>query len=90
MKKVRLMMCLVSALVLLVYAVPRLPVRTVYEPATGFSLIWLAFALVVVGANLYHVMEAGEDDRRKKRKRGERKRRESPTSAVRRKRATME
>ncbi|RXT04800.1 hypothetical protein [Ammoniphilus sp. CFH 90114] len=55
MKKFRALSCLVFALCLVFYAVPRLPVQ-VSELATGFSLAWIAFALLVIGSNLFFVL----------------------------------
>lgn len=68
MKKFRALSCLVLALCLVFYAVPRLPVGGVSELASGFSLIWTIFAMVVIGSNLLYVI--GDDrsglDKRKR------------------------
>ncbi|WP_134699886.1 hypothetical protein [Ammoniphilus sp. YIM 78166] len=56
MRKFRALSCLVFALCLIFYAVPRLPVQGISQLATGFSLVWIAFAFLVIGSNLYFVM----------------------------------
>lgn len=56
MRKFRAISCLVFALCLIFYAVPRLPVQGISQLATGFSLVWIAFALLVIGSNLYFVI----------------------------------
>ncbi|HJV44952.1 MAG TPA: hypothetical protein VJ824_04410 [Bacillota bacterium] len=59
MKKFRALSCFVFALCLVFYAVPRLPFQGISQLATGFSFIWLAFAILVIGSNLFYVI--GED-----------------------------
>ncbi|MEW9670703.1 hypothetical protein [Ammoniphilus sp. 3BR4] len=56
MKKFRALSCLVFALCLVFYAVPRLPIQGQSELATNFSFVWLAFAMLVVGSNLFYVL----------------------------------
>lgn len=56
MKKFRALSCFVFALCLVFYAVPRLPLNGVSQLATGFSVIWLGFAMLVIGSNLLHVV----------------------------------
>lgn len=55
-KKVRTLCCFIFALTLLFYAVPRLTFQSPTDLATGFSILWLLFALLVTGANLHHAM----------------------------------
>ena len=59
MKKFRALSCLILALCLVFYAVPRLPTQSLSELATGFSVIWTLFALLVIGSNLLFVI--GDD-----------------------------
>lgn len=68
MKKFRALSCLILALCLVFYAVPRLPVYSTSELATGFSLIWSIFAMVVIGSNLLYVIgddQSGLDKRKR-------------------------
>jgi hypothetical protein len=69
MKKFRALSCFVLALCLVFYAVPRLPFQGFSEMATGFSIIWTSFAMLVIGANLMFVIgkdRTGLDKRRVK------------------------
>lgn len=50
----------VAGLGLLYEAVPRLPRQTGALPE-AFTLAWCAFALLVVGANLWHVLGADKE-----------------------------
>lgn len=63
MRKFRALSCLILALCLLFYALPRLPVSGFSDMATGFSLIWTLFAIVVVGSNLLYTLRAEGRDR---------------------------
>ncbi|RKD23769.1 hypothetical protein BEP19_04895 [Ammoniphilus oxalaticus] len=65
MKKVRALSCFILALGLLFYAAPRLPIEGFSEMATGFSLIWTSFALLVIGGNLQYVLRDGRRTRRR-------------------------
>jgi len=56
MKKFRALSCFILALCLVFYAIPRLPTQGISELATGFSVIWTLFALIVIGANLLFVL----------------------------------
>ncbi|WP_216828925.1 hypothetical protein [Alkalihalobacterium elongatum] len=49
--KQRLLLCLLLALALIYFAVPRIPLG---DPGLGglFAIAWLTFALIVVGGNL--------------------------------------
>ena len=59
--KTRLLISLVLALLLLVVAVPRLPVYGTNLQLI-FSLTWLAFCLLVIGANLFALMRLGRGE----------------------------
>ena len=56
MKKFRALSCFILALCLVFYAIPRLPTQGISELATGFSVIWTLFALLVIGSNLLYVL----------------------------------
>jgi hypothetical protein len=60
-RSLRLWICFVGGLLLLGIAVPRLPVYgSTIE--LGFSLLWIAFCLLVIGANLYALMRLGRGE----------------------------
>ncbi|MBO8171890.1 MAG: hypothetical protein H0Z33_08365 [Bacillaceae bacterium] len=67
-KKLRALTCFMIGLTLLFYAVPRLPFQGIGDQATGFSLIWLLFALLVVGANLHYALGVEYEEQRAYRK----------------------
>lgn len=59
--KNRLLISFIVALAVLWIAIPRLPVHgTSLE--FGFSLLWIAFALLVIGANLYALLRLGRGE----------------------------
>lgn len=55
-------------LALLFYAVPRLPFGAVDHISTGFSVIWLCFAFIVVGANLHHALGLDFEEQERRRR----------------------
>lgn len=59
--KTRLWISFVAALILFWIALPRLPL---YGTSTqvGFSLLWLSFCLLVIGANLYSLLRLGRGE----------------------------
>ncbi len=59
----RITLCFITGLLLVFYAVPRLPIEHLSTLATGFSIIWLSFALVVIGANLHALLLFAEKRR---------------------------
>jgi integral membrane sensor domain MASE1 len=60
--KYRWLICLFVGLFTLFYAVPLLPVHGT-ELELGFSLIWLFFCLLVIGANLYALLGVAPKER---------------------------
>jgi hypothetical protein len=75
MKKFRALSCFIFALCLVFYAIPRLPAIGISELASGFSLIWMLFAFLVIGANLMYVIgddRTGVNKNRRRRKNGNR------------------
>ncbi|GAB7388653.1 hypothetical protein BSNK01_24910 [Bacillaceae bacterium] len=68
-KKLRALSCFILALALLFYAVPRVPLAGESPLATGFSVLWLSFALLVVGANLHHALGLDYEEQLERRKR---------------------
>ncbi|WP_025027353.1 hypothetical protein [Caldalkalibacillus mannanilyticus] len=57
----RLFISLVVALALLWVAIPRLPVYG-SKVEFGFSILWLAFCLLVIGANLHALLRLGRGE----------------------------
>lgn len=57
----RLLISFIVALFLLAVAVPHLPI---YQGglAFGFSILWLAFCLLVIAANLYALLRLGRGE----------------------------
>lgn len=51
---------LAIALGMIIYAIPRLPVLTLTEEGL-FTLLWLSYALLALGANLYFLMGVDRD-----------------------------
>jgi hypothetical protein len=60
-QKTRLFISFVGALVLLWMALPRLPLYG-NQLQFGFSLLWLSFCLIVVGANLHALLRLGRGE----------------------------
>jgi len=50
-----------AALGMLIYAVPRLTVGAGWTAANVFSIAWILFALVIVGAHLHAIMRVDEE-----------------------------
>jgi len=57
MKKIRALSCLILAIFLMFYGIPRLPISNLSDFGTGFSVIWTLFALLVIGGNLMFVLQ---------------------------------
>ncbi|MFD0871884.1 Uncharacterised protein [Chlamydia abortus] len=51
------------ALGMLMYAVPQLEVGGGWTMATVFSIVWIGFALLIVGAQLHHILGVDEETR---------------------------
>lgn len=47
---------LILAFLLVLYALPRLPLLSGKTEAVTFSVIWLGFALLIIGAQLYQII----------------------------------
>gem|GEM_PF-4866128 len=60
-ERMRLFICLVVAIALLAVAMPRLPVYG-SDIQSGFSMVWLAFCLLVIGANLHALLRLGRGE----------------------------
>lgn len=60
--KVRSIGYIVMAIAMVLYAVPKLPAFT-FSAAGFFTLVWLAFALLVIGSNLYYLIGADREAR---------------------------
>lgn len=60
----RIMLCFILAILLVFYAVPSLPFEHMSGQATGFSIIWLSFAFIVIGANLHALLLIAEKRKR--------------------------
>ncbi|MDQ0337893.1 cbb3-type cytochrome oxidase subunit 3 [Caldalkalibacillus uzonensis] len=59
--KYRLIISFIVALWLLWFAVPRLPLYGT-DLQFGFSVLWLAFCLLVIGANLHALLRLGRGE----------------------------
>jgi type VI protein secretion system component VasK len=59
--KTRLLISFGVALILLWIALPRLPLYGT-SMQFGFSLLWLTFCLLVIGANLYSLLRLGRGE----------------------------
>lgn len=59
--KIRLWFSFVIALILFWIALPRLPLYGT-SVQFGFSLLWLSFCLLVIGANLYSILRLGRGE----------------------------
>lgn len=67
MKKVKdfsnlLYLCI--ALGMLMYAIPRLEVGSGLTLPTVFSIVWIGFALLIIGAQLHYILGVDEDTRK--------------------------
>ncbi len=56
------------ALGMLLYAVPRLELGQGVSMASIFSLVWVCFALLVIGANLHHILGVDEETKQELRR----------------------
>lgn len=74
---------LVLAIFLLIFAVPRLPATWEADVPMGFTLLWLAFAHMVVVANWRMIIQADKNrrvqDERERRSRWLKHQRKAPT-----------
>ncbi|MFT9848322.1 hypothetical protein [Aneurinibacillus sp. REN35] len=52
---------LIFAFLLVLYGLPRLPILSAHTDAFVFSAVWLAFALLIIGALLYQIIGAREE-----------------------------
>lgn len=52
------------ALGMLMYAVPRLEVGSGFTLPTVFSIIWIGFALLIIGAQLHYILGVDEQTRK--------------------------
>ncbi|GED13901.1 hypothetical protein [Aneurinibacillus migulanus] len=52
---------LIFAFVLVFYGLPRLPLLVDQTEAVLFSAVWLGFALLIIGANLYQIIGEREE-----------------------------
>ncbi|MED0676237.1 hypothetical protein [Aneurinibacillus thermoaerophilus] len=48
---------LIFAFLLVLYSLPRLPLLRSQTEAVLFSVIWLAFALLIIGSQLYQIID---------------------------------
>ncbi|MBN6187998.1 hypothetical protein JQN58_14075 [Aneurinibacillus sp. BA2021] len=71
---------LIFVFLLVLYGLPRLPFFSNHTEAFVFSAVWLAFALLIIGALLYQVIGAREEGE-PPRQVGERERHEERTQA---------
>ena len=51
---------LIIAFFIVLYGLPRLPLLHGHSTALIFSMIWLGFALLIIGANLYQIIQLRE------------------------------
>lgn len=51
---------LIIAFFIVLYGLPRLPLLHVHSTAFTFSIIWLGFALLIIGAHLYQIIHLRE------------------------------
>ncbi len=56
MGKIRSLFYLLFTLILLVYGLPRFDIGEIEKMSHGFSLIWTAFAVLIIGAHLYELL----------------------------------
>jgi hypothetical protein len=59
--KTRLLISFVAALALLWVAIPRLPIYGA-NIEFGFSVLWISFCIIVIGANLHALMRLGRGE----------------------------
>jgi len=60
-QKIRLLISFLAALLLLGLAVPKLPIYG-GNLEFGYSIIWIGFCLLVIGANLHALMRLGRGE----------------------------
>lgn len=51
---------LIIAFFIVLYGLPRLPLLHGHSTAVTFSIVWLGFALLIIGANLYQIIQLRE------------------------------
>jgi len=59
MKKTMNYAYLLTAIAMLIYAAPHLHVGQGLTLPTVFAIVWLGFALIIIGAHLYGVLHTG-------------------------------
>lgn len=64
LRKMRHIAYMAAALGMLLYALPRLDFTGAWDAATVFGLVWCAFALIVIAANLNEVLFINEERRK--------------------------
>ncbi|WP_010272089.1 hypothetical protein [Paenibacillus senegalensis] len=67
MKKVKdfsNLLYLSMALGMLMYAIPRLEVGNGFTLPTVFSIVWIGFALLIIGAQLHYILGVDEETRK--------------------------
>lgn len=63
MRSLRSLFYLVISVTLLIYAMPRFHLNGIHTIEEGFALLWSFFALLVIGAHLYHWLDEDEAHR---------------------------
>lgn len=53
---------LLTTLLLVFYALPRLPLLAQSPTAVIFSLVWLGFSFMIMGANLYQLLGKSNEE----------------------------
>lgn len=61
MRKIRSLFYLLFALMLLIYGLPRFDVGAIENMSYGFAILWTAFAVVIIGAHLYDILEVNRE-----------------------------
>lgn len=67
MKKVKdfsNLLYLIMAVGMLMYAIPRLEVGNGFTLPTVFSIVWILFALLIIGAQLHYILGVDEETRK--------------------------
>lgn len=63
MKGLKNVMYMSLALGMLFYAVPRLEMGQGFTVPTVFSIVWIAFALIIIAAHLHEILGVDEETR---------------------------